>query len=296
MSESIALTAGRKNKKKLWIVFSMTTGYMLAEAIGGLLTHSLALLADAGHMLTDAGALGLALFAIRFAERPATPEKTYGYLRTEILAALLNAVALLFVSFYILYEAWRRFKSPPEVMSGPMLMVASIGLIVNFIGMRMLSSAAGESLNAKGAYLEVLSDTLGSVGVIAASVIMLTTRWYLADPIIGAGIGLFILPRTWSVLKDAVHILMEGVPERIDIPKLELAMCEVPGVSTVHDLHVWTLTSGMDSLTAHVTLNAAANSNRVLKDLQALLKTDFKIEHTTLQIEEDGRQPEKLPV
>jgi cobalt-zinc-cadmium efflux system protein len=296
MSESIALSAGRKNKKKLWIVFSLTTGYMLAEAVGGLLTHSLALLADAGHMLTDAGALGLALFAIRFAERPATTEKTFGYLRTEILAALGNALALLLISFYILYEAWRRFQNPPEVTSGPMLIVASIGLIVNFIGMRMLASAAGESLNAKGAYLEVLSDTLGSVGVMTASIIIMTTHWYLADPIIGAGIGLFIVPRTWGLLKDATHILMEGVPQRIDLKTLEAAMKRVGGVSAIHDLHVWTLTSGMDSLTAHIALSPAADSGEVLKDLQALLKTEFKIEHTTLQIEEAGTGPETLPV
>ena len=292
MSESIALSAGRKNKKKLWIVFSLPTGYMLAESAGGLLTHSLALLADAGHMLTDAGALGLALFAIRFAERPATQEKTFGYLRTEILAALGNAVALLLISFYILYEAWRRFQNPPEVTSGPMLIVASVGLIVNFIGMRMLASAAGESLNAKGAYLEVLSDTLGSVGVMAASIIMMTTHWYLADPIIGAGIGLFIVPRTWGLLKDATHILMEGVPERIDLKTLETAMRRVGGVSAIHDLHVWTLTSGMDSLTAHITLQQSGDGGEVLRDLQALLKTEFKIEHTTLQIEETGTAAE----
>ena len=177
-----------------------------------------------------------------------------------------------------------------------MLVVASIGLIVNFIGMRMLASAAGESLNAKGAYLEVLSDTLGSVGVMAASIIIMTTHWYLADPIIGAGIGLFIVPRTWGLLKDATHILMEGVPERIDLKTLEAAMRQVGGVSAIHDLHVWTLTSGMDSLTAHITLNQSADSREVLKDLQALLRTEFKIEHTTLQIEEAGTGPETLPV
>lgn len=295
MSDAIALSAGRKNKRRLWVVFAMTTGYMFAEAFGGWITRSLALLADAGHMLTDAGALGLALFAIRFAEKPATAEKTYGYLRTEILAALLNALVLLLISFYILYEAWRRFQNPPQVMSTPMLVVASIGLIVNFIGMRLLAAAAGESLNAKGAYLEVLSDTLGSLGVIAASLIMLTTGWYLADPLIGAGIGLFILPRTWRVMKDAIHILMEGAPGHLDVREIEAAMCDIPGVRAIHDLHVWTLTSGLDALTAHVTVDQGRNQ-RVLAALQRLLRERFQIEHTTLQLEDGGSESERASV
>lgn len=293
MPENIRISAGRKNKRKLWIAFGLTSGYMIAEALGGLLTGSLALLADAGHMLTDAGALGLALFAIRYAERPATPQKSYGYLRTEILAALGNAVVLLLISFYILYEAWQRFRRPPEVLGGPMLVVASIGLILNFISMRMLASAAGESLNAKGAYLEVLSDTLGSVGVIVASVIVLTTGWYLADPIIGAAIGLFIVPRTWTLLKDATHILMEGVPERIDVAVLESALRGISGVIAIHDLHVWTLTSGWDSLSAHVEIEDSAEHGRVLNELQRLLKDRFEIEHATLQLEKKGRVAEE---
>ena len=291
MPANIAISAGRRNKKKLWIVFSFTTGYMFAEAIGGVLTERLALLADAGHMLTDAGALGLALFAIRYAERAATPGKTYGYLRTEILAALANAVALLLISFFILYEAWQRLRQPPEVLAGPMLIVASLGLIFNFVSMRMLTAAAGESLNAKGAYLEVLSDTLGSVGVIAASVIVLTTGWYLADPIIGAAIGLFIIPRTWTLLKDATHILMEGVPERIDLSAIETAMRGIAGVLAIHDLHVWTLTSGWDSLSAHVTIEDGAQQGSILTDLQELLKQRFQVEHATLQLEEKGAAP-----
>lgn len=296
MPPPIALSAGRRNQKRLWIAFTLTSGYMFVEAVGGVLTGSLALLADAGHMLTDAGALGLALFAIRYAERAATPRKTYGYLRAEILAALANAVALLLMSFYILYEAWLRFRQPPEVLAGPMLIVALIGLILNFVSMRMLASAAGESLNAKGAYLEVLSDTLGSVGVIAASVIVLTTGWYLADPIIGAAIGLFIVPRTWTLMKDATHILMEGVPERLNLAALESAMRAVPGVVAVHDLHVWTLTSGWDSLSAHVVVDDAADQGRILTELQKLLKEKFEIEHTTLQLEEKGRALEGLSI
>lgn len=296
MSEIIPLSAARRNKKKLRITFALTTTYMIAEAVGGLVTGSLALLADAGHMLTDAGALGLALFAIRYAERPATPQKSYGYLRAEILAALANAVALLLISFYIVYEAWQRFRQPPEVSGLPMLLVAALGLIVNFISMRMLAGAAGESLNAKGAYLEVLSDTLGSLGVIAAGIIILTTGWYLADPIIGAGIGLFIVPRTWTLLKDATHILMEGVPERIGLPELEAAMRNVPGVVWVHDLHVWTLTSGWDSLSAHVGIPNAAEPKRILTDLQKMLKEKYQIEHVTLQMDNDGNPSQELPI
>ncbi len=296
MPENIAISAGRRNKKKLWIVFSLTTGYMVAEAVGGVLTGSLALLADAGHMLTDAGALGLALFAIRYAERAANPEKTYGYLRTEILAALANAVALLLISVFILYEAWQRFSSPPMVLAGPMLIVATLGLILNFFSMRMLTAAAGESLNAKGAYLEVLSDTLGSVGVIVASLIVLSTGWYVADPIIGAAIGLFIIPRTWTLLEDSIHILMEGVPERIDLPALESAMRGVAGVVSVHDLHVWTLTSGWDSLTAHVVIDDPTRQGQVLAELQKLLKEQFQIEHTTLQLDATGPAQENLSI
>lgn len=292
MAESIAVSAGLKNKKSLWIAFLLTSSYMGAEAVGGILTGSLALLADAGHMLTDAGALGLALFAIRYAERPASPQKTYGYLRTEILAALANAVALLLVSGYILYEAWSRFRQPPEVQGAPMMIVAAIGLILNFISMRMLASAAGESLNAKGAYLEVLSDALGSVGVIVAGVIVMTTGWNLADPIIGAGIGLFIVPRTWTLLKESVHILLEGTPARIDLVALEAAVKAVNGVVAIHDIHVWTLTSGWDALSAHVTVADSAGQPRILTELQSLLKKDFEIEHATLQLEEKGRAPE----
>ncbi len=275
----------QSTKKRLAVVFAMTTAYMLAEALGGVLTGSLALLADAGHMLTDAGALGLSLHAIRFAERPATPQKTFGYLRAEILAAFINATALLLITVYILFEAWRRFKSPPEVMSWPMLVIASLGLLINLIGMRFLASSAKGCLNVRAAYFEVLSDALGSVGVIAASLIMLWTEWYLADPIIGAAIGLFIVPRTWGLLKEAAHILLEGTPSRIDLLILERRMRGVPGVVDVDDLHSWTITSGRDALAAHIVIETQASSDGVLRSLQSLLEREFGIEHTTLQLE-----------
>jgi cobalt-zinc-cadmium efflux system protein len=217
MGHNHAHTPAGKNKRRLTIVFGLTTLYLVVEVIGGLLTRSLALLADAGHMLTDVAGLGLALLAIWFAERPATPERTYGFYRVEILASLANAVVLVGISFYILYEAYERFRDPPEVQSGKMLLVAFVGLIINIIGIYLLRAASEESLNMKGAYFEVLSDMLTSIGVIVAGVIMLTTGWYYADPLISAGIGLFILPRTWMLLRDAVGVLLEATPSDITL-------------------------------------------------------------------------------
>jgi len=199
MGHNHAHTPAGRNKRRLAIVLGLTTLYLIAEVVGGLLTGSLALLADAGHMLTDVAGLGLALLAIRFAERPATPERTYGFYRVEILAALANAVILIFISFYILYEAYGRFMNPPEVESKVMLLIAGIGLVINVVGILVLRAGASESLNMKGAYFEVLSDLLTSVGVIIAGLIMLTTGWYYADPLLSAGLGLFILPRTWML-------------------------------------------------------------------------------------------------
>ena len=225
---------------------------MAAEVIGGLLTNSLALLADAAHMLTDAGGLALALVAIRFSERPATPQKTYGYARFEILSALLNAVVLLLLTIYILYEAYGRFLEPLEILSGPMLAVAVVGLLVNFASMRLLAAGSSESLNVKGAYFEVLADMLGSLGVILAALIVMATGWAYADPLIGAGIGLFIVPRTWRLLSQAVHILLEGTPPEVDMSLLEQELLAIPGVRATHDLHVWTITSGLDAMSAHL--------------------------------------------
>ena len=277
----------RVDKKRLKIVFALTAGYMLAEALTGILANSLALLADAGHMLTDAGALGLSLLAVLFSERSPTPQKSFGYYRTEILAALVNALVLLLMSFYILYEAWGRFKNPPVVASWPVLVVAGIGMAVNVLGVRLLSASSGKSLNAKAAYLEVMSDLLGSLGVIVAGAIMLTTGWYRADPIFGAAIGLFIIPRTWTLLKDATHILMEGAPSDLDLMKLTETMRSVPGVMSVHDLHVWTLTSGVDAMTAHVWIKDDADDSKVLRDVRRIAKEQFGLDHTTIQIERE---------
>ena len=281
------VSASAKNKKPLMIVLGLTTAYMLAEVIGGLLTNSLALLADAGHMLTDVGGLALALMAIKFAERPATPERTYGYYRVEILAALTNAIVLIGISLYILYEAYERFRNPPEVQSGAMLLIASIGLAINIAGVFILRSGSKGSLNMKGAYFEVLSDMLTSVGVIIAGVIMLTTGWYYADPIISAGIGLFIFPRTWSLLKDAVGVLLEGTPSDVNITALRDTLSRLDGVAEIHDLHVWSLTSGVNALSVHAVLANDSEHDDVLARVHACCTREFKIAHVTAQTERE---------
>jgi cobalt-zinc-cadmium efflux system protein len=221
---------------------------MIAEAIGGYLTHSLALLADAGHMLSDVGSLALSLIAMRFAAKARTPQMTYGYYRAEILAALVNGVTLVVISILIFYEAITRFQSPPEVQSVPMLVVATIGLLLNLFSAFILSRKKGESLNVRGAYMHVLADTLGSVGAIAAGIIMLTTGWYLADPIISVLIAMLILFSSWRLLKESVTVLMEGTPLHINLKEIENAIKNVQGVLEVHDLHVWTVTSGFEAV------------------------------------------------
>jgi cobalt-zinc-cadmium efflux system protein len=272
-----------KNKKSLSIVFVFTLTYLIAEVVGGIMTGSLALLADAGHMLTDVAGLGLAIFAIWFAEKPANAGKTYGYYRVEILAAVANCIILLGISAYVLYEAYQRFLHPPEVQTTGMLIVAGIGLVVNIAGMFMLKAGSKESLNMKGAYFEVLSDMVTSIGVIIAAIIMMTTGWYYADPIISAGIGLFILPRTWNLLMEAIGILLEGTPSDINLANLREAVNTVPGVRGVHDLHVWSLTTGINAASMHVVLGDSTY-DEVLAKVQAVLK-NHKIGHSTVQIE-----------
>ena len=278
-------SAAGRNKKNLTIVFGLTAFYLIVEVIGGLWTGSLALLADAGHMLTDVAGVGLALLAIWFAERPASPERTYGYYRVEILAALTNAVVLILISIYILYEAYERFRNPPEVQSGAMLAVAAVGLVINIAGMLILRAGSKESLNMKGAYFEVLSDMLTSIGVIVAAAIMLTTGWYYADPLISAGIGLFILPRTWALLKDAVGVLLEGTPSDVNIANLRASLCQIEGVAGIHDLHVWSLTSGINAMSVHAVLAEETEHDDVLTRVHEHCVEEFKISHVTVQTE-----------
>ena len=290
---NVAGTAAAQHAGRLKWALGLTATYMTAEVVGGLVTGSLALLADAAHMMTDVGGLALALLAIRFAAREATPQRTYGYLRMEVLSALTNAVVLLLLTVYILYEAYQRFLAPPEVLSGPMLVVAAIGLVVNLISMRLLAGGSSESLNIKGAYFEVLSDMLGSIGVIVAALLMMWKGWALADPIIGAGIGLFIVPRTWTLLKQVTHILMEGTPANVDLAILEGKLLEIAGVTAVHDLHVWTVTSGFDAMSGHLVVADMSRGREALREARRLMKADFGIDHVTIQIEDERLRAEE---
>lgn len=276
-----------RSQSRLRLVLAITGTYLLAEVAGGLWTGSLALLADAGHMLTDVGGLVLALLAMRFARRPATPRKTYGYHRIEILAAFANGVVLLGISAGILYEAYERFRTPPPVTSGMMLAIGALGLGVNVAGILLLRADVGDSLNMKGAYFEVLSDLLASVGVIVAALVMMATGWYWADPLVSAGIGLFIVPRTWRLLAEAFGVLMEGAPPGIDLEALRRELRTTPGVQDVHDLHVWTITSGMNSLTAHAVLAAGADASAVRVELTRRA-TALDMDHVTIQTEAIG--------
>jgi cobalt-zinc-cadmium efflux system protein len=290
-------SATASHRRALVLTFGLTLGYALVEAAAGYWTNSLALLADAGHMITDVAGLALALFASWVAQRPATREKTYGYYRVEILAALLNGVLLFGMAFFILYEAYRRFFEPPEVQSGIMLAVAVVGLGVNLLGVLTLRGGASESLNVKGAFLEVLSDTLGSIGTIIAALIMLATGWYYADALFSVLIGLFILPRTWGVLRQAVNVLLEACPTHISLPAVERALRNVPNVAGVHDLHVWTITSGMEALSAHVVLGCDCSAEagyQLVDTLHELARREFGIAHTTIQLERVDRQQQEM--
>lgn len=275
------------NARKLTIALILTSTFLVIEVIAGLITQSLALLSDAAHMFTDAAALAIALAAIQIAKRPADNKRTFGYQRFEILAALFNASMLFFVAMYILYEAYQRFTQPPEIQSLGMLIVASIGLVINLISMKILMSSATESLNMKGAYLEVLSDALGSLGVIIGAVIIYFTNWYWVDTIIAVAIGFWVLPRTWILLKQSINILLEGVPEEVDIEKLRNDLLALDGVESIHQLKVWAITSKNIHLTVHL---FAPNADRKQLHYAAaeMLSHEHGIAEVTLQIEDDA--------
>ena len=275
------------NARKLTIALILTSTFLVIEVIAGLITQSLALLSDAAHMFTDAAALAIALAAIQIAKRPADNKRTFGYQRFEILAALFNASMLFFVAMYILYEAYQRFTQPPEIQSLGMLIVASIGLVINLISMKILMSSAADSLNVKGAYLEVLSDALGSVGVIIGAVIIYFTNWYWVDTIIAVAIGFWVLPRTWILLKQSINILLEGVPEEVDIEKLRNDLLALNGVESIHQLKVWAITSKNIHLTVHL---FAPNADRKQLHYAAaeMLSHEHGIAEVTLQIEDDA--------
>jgi cobalt-zinc-cadmium efflux system protein len=278
-------THGSRHKHRLLAAFGTTSAFLLVEAAVGLWTGSLSLLADATHMLVDAGGVLLSLLAVWFAERPATPAKTYGYYRVEILAALVNGVVLCVMAIAILVVTYERIWQPPPVPGAPILLVATLGLGVNLVGLWLLRGGAHESLNVRGAYLEVLGDAVSSALVIVAGLVILLTGWTLADVIAGALIAVFILPRTWALLRQAVNVLLEGAPPHLDVPEIEDALRTAPSVRRVHDLHVWTLTSGREAMSAHVVVDAEAPRDKILEDLHLILHARFGIDHTTIQIE-----------
>jgi len=278
-------TAAARSRGRLATALGLTLAFLVVEVAGAWWTGSLALLADAGHMLTDAGGLALALFAIWIGGRPPTPEKTYGYYRAEILAALVNGLALLAVAGGILWEAYQRLLAPPPVRGGPMLAIAAAGLAVNLGALWLLRGDAAASLSVRSAYLEVLGDALSSVAVLGAAVAIMATGWTAADPLASGLIALFIVPRTWGLLRQAANILLEGTPAHLDVAEIEQAMRRVPGVRRIHDLHVWTLTSGMEAMSAHVVVDDVAESERLLGALHTVLHARFGIDHTTIQLE-----------
>jgi cobalt-zinc-cadmium efflux system protein len=278
-------TAAARSRGALTATLGLTAGFLVVEVVGAVWTGSLALLADAGHMLTDAGGLALALFAIWVATRPPTPAKTYGYYRAEILAAVVNALVLLAVAGGVLVEAYRRILDPPPVLGGPMLVVAGLGLGVNLICAWLLHQDAARSLNVRAAYLEVLGDALSSVAVMVAAVVVMLTGFSLADPLVSAAIALVIVPRTWRLLRLAVNVLLEGTPAHLELAEIEEAILRVAGVRRVHDLHVWTLTSGREAMSAHVVVDDVRESERLLERLHAVLHAHFGIDHTTIQVE-----------
>jgi cobalt-zinc-cadmium efflux system protein len=274
------------SERRLALVLVLTAVYMLAELVGGWLTGSLALLADSGHLLGDVLGLVMALTAVRFARRPATAGKTYGFYRAEILAALANGVALLVVAGWIVYAAWERLSAPTalDIQALPMLVVAFGGLIVTFVGVALLHAGAQASLNMRAAFLEVFGDLLGSIGTILAALIILTTGWIQADAIISALIGAFMIPRALVLLRSVIDVLLESTPRHLDMREIEAAMRAQPGVESVHDLHVWSITSGFDAMSGHVRSNDRP-SEEVLHDLRTMLRDRFGIRHVTLQVE-----------
>lgn len=285
MSGDHVHSAAGRDRRSLVIVLVMSLSILAVEVIGGIAANSLALLADAGHVFTDVAGLLLALGAIWLAGRPASDARTFGWYRAEILAAAINAVILFGVAAFVLYEAWRRLSEPPEIESGLMLAVALVGGAVNLVSLVILRGPQARSLNMRGAYLEVLGDLLGSVAVVVAALVIAVTGFTQADAIASALIGLMILPRTWHLLRDAVDILLEATPKGVDLEEVRRHITEAPGVVAVHDLHAWTITSGMNVLSAHVVMGPDGNPGGLLDHLSDCLSGDFDIDHSTFQLE-----------
>ena len=271
-------------------MFGISLTVFVVELVGGFLANSLALLADAGHMFTDVAGIGLALAAIHFASRPASADRTFGYLRLEILAAVVNAVLLFGVAAFVLFEAWRRLADPPPVATGLMFGVGVLGLAANAVSLALLHDAQAESLNLRGAYLEVLGDLAGSAAVIVAAVVIARTGQTGADAVASVLIALLIIPRTWRLLREAVDILLEATPKGLDLEVVRAHIRQAAGVADVHDLHAWTITSGVNVVSAHVVLQPGADPPAVLDELCRCLTGDFDIEHSTFQLETADRR------
>jgi cobalt-zinc-cadmium efflux system protein len=274
-----------RNRRDLTLTLILTASYCLVEFAGGIFTNSLALLSDAGHMFADVAALGLSLFAIRLAQLPPTANKTFGYHRVEILAALVNALLLWVIVALIFREAFHRFLTPPQVKSSGMIAVATVGLGVNLVSLFVLNRSQGESLNVRAAFVHVLGDALGSVGAVLAGILVLVGNWYIADPLVSVGIGLLILYSSWEIIRDSVDILMQGTPRGMRVQEVEHCLLGIAGVRQVHDLHIWTLTSGRYHLSAHLVICGDNEPHAIIDAAQTRLRERFGISHTTVQVD-----------
>lgn len=286
-------TAGASTRQ-ITLALVLTTAFLIAEVVGGFVFNSLALLSDAAHMFTDVVALSIALAAIKIGQKPADDRRTFGYRRFEVLAAAFNAVLLFGVAFYVLYEGIKRFTDPEPVQSIGMLLVASAGLVVNLISMRILSGGKDKSLNVKGAYLEVWADMLGSVGVIGAALAMMLTGWRWIDPVVAIGIGFWVLPRTWVLLRNTTHVLLEGAPRGTDVSKVRAALSAIDGVTSVHDLHVWITGADEPSATVHTVIRDDSDADGIRTAIRTLLEEQFGVHHSTIQIESTSADAEGL--
>jgi cobalt-zinc-cadmium efflux system protein len=281
-----ALTAGARHRRPLLIAFLLTTAFVAVEFVAGILSGSLALLSDAGHMLSDAGGLGMSLAAITLATGgSAAIHRTFGWYRLEILASLANTALLFAVAGYVVYEAIQRLQDTPEVSTTPMIVVAITGLLINLVCFRLLQAGAQESLNLRGAYLEVVADAVGSVGVLVGAVVIAATSWHWVDSVIAIGIGLFILPRAYRLGRDSLRILVESAPEHVDVDHVTRDLEQIDGVIEAHDLHVWTITSGMDAMSVHLQVEPDSDMHAVLDRARDLLRDDHHITHATVQVE-----------
>jgi cobalt-zinc-cadmium efflux system protein len=281
--------AGRKReKRRLKASLAITGCWFVAELAGGFYTNSLALIADAAHMLTDFAALGLSLFAVTIASRPATHQKTFGYLRAEILAALVNGVFLVLVALYIFYEVYERLLAPPMVRSAPMLVIAGLGLVANLLTAAMLYGSQHDNLNIRAAFLHVVGDTVGSVGTIVAGLLMLFAGWYTADPAISAIVGILVLYSSVKLVRESVDVLLEGTPRNVDVSRVLSDLGSIDGVVSIHDLHVWSISSQLPALSCHLVLSESANPRVVLAEAERRLREVHRIRHTTVQIEEEN--------